>query len=278
MQLSRLQELLATQETAELIAEGKQHDKDFDGIRSIVDDCLADLKDKLGKGGNLATLMKSSGASKMDTVKDADGKNVLNQIIALTTEYTKAVAKLMTEAEMLVAQVSEGMEVQGDALSEAKKELTSKEKKTIGWYIVDPDGDNAGYRDSASGKAKAERDCDDCNKDQPRGHKSKVVYGYMPDGSGSVKKLPAPVYEDLLTEANSDYEDSSEFTDEFYGMSQDIEKMKSKMKNPRWIKWMKITDQNFGTDCEAPARAAITAIGSLSTQFTDLEEELDKAN
>jgi dynactin complex subunit len=196
MQLSRLQELLATQETAELIAEGKQHDKDFDGIRSIVDDCLADLKDKLGKGGNLATLMKSSGASKMDTVKDADGKNVLNQIIALTTEYTKAVAKLMTEAEMLVAQVSEGMEADGE----------------------------------------------------------------------------------VLLEANSDYEDSSEFTDEFYGMSQDIEKMKSKIKNPRWLKWMKVTDQNFGTDCEAPARAAIAAIGTLSTQFTDLEEELDKAS
>jgi hypothetical protein len=277
MQLTRLQELLATQDHAELLEEGKQHDKDFDGIRSIVDDCLADLKDKLGKGGNLATLFKASGASKMDTVKDADGKNVLKQIIDLTTEYTKAVAKLMTEAEILVSQVAEGMDVDGDLLEEAKKEMTPKEKKTIGWYIVDPDGDNAGYRDSVSGKNKAEKDCLDANRGLKTG-KSRVVYGYMPDGAGSVKKLPAPVYEDVLTEANSDYEDSSEFTDEFYGMSQDIEKMKSKMKNPRWMKWMKVTDTNFGTECESPARAAITAVGTLSTQFTDIEDELDKAN
>jgi hypothetical protein len=277
MQLSRLQELLATQEHAELLEEGKQHDKDFDGIRSIVDDCLADLKDKLGKGGNLATLFKASGASKMDTVKDADGKNVLKQIIDLTTEYTKAVAKLMTEAEILVSQVAEGMDVDGDALTEAKKEMTPKEKKTIGWYVVDPDGDNAGWKDSVAGKNKAEKACLDANRGLKTG-KSRVVYGFMPDGSGDVKKLPAPVYEDVLTEANSDYEDSSEFTDEFYGMSQDIEKMKSKMKNPRWMKWMKVTDTNFGTECESPARAAITAIGTLSTQFTDIEDELDKAN
>jgi hypothetical protein len=213
----------------------------------------------------------------MDTVKDADGKNVLKQIIDLTTEYTKAVAKLMTEAEILVSQVAEGMDVDGDLLEEAKKEMTPKEKKTIGWYIVDPDGDNAGYRDSVSGKNKAEKDCLDANRGLKTG-KSRVVYGYMPDGNGSVKKLPAPVYEDVLTEANSDYEDSSEFTDEFYGMSQDIEKMKSKMKNPRWMKWMKVTDTNFGTECESPARAAITAVGTLSTQFTDIEDELDKAN
>ena len=65
--------------------------------------------------------------------------------------------------------------------------------------------------------------------------------------------MKAPVYESMLAEASSDYSDSSDFTDEFYGMSQDIEKMKSKIKNPRWLKWMKVTDQNFGTDCEAPA-------------------------
>lgn len=196
MQLSRLQELLATQESAELLAEGAKHDKEFDKISQAVDLALKDLKLEIGKGGDLAALMKASGASKLDTVKDDDGKNVLNQIIALTTEYAKAVSKLMTEAEILISQVSEGMEVKGG----------------------------------------------------------------------------------LLTEANSDYEDSSEFTDEFYGMSQDIEKMKSKIKNPRWMKWMKVTDQNFATECEAPARAAIAAIGTLSTQFTDLEEEFDKAS
>lgn len=278
MKLTRLQELLETRIDEATAAPKRSAASDFDGIRSIVEDSLADLKDKIGKGGNLADLMKSSGASKLDTVKDAAGKNVLNQIIALTTGYTKAVEKLMTEAEILVSQVNEGIELDDeDMLDEAKKELTSAEKKTCGWYIVDPDGDNAGYRDSAVGKRKADSDCESANKDQPRGNRCKVVYGYMKDGNGDVKKLPSPMYESLIQEANSDYDDSSEFTDEFYGMSQDIEKMKMKIKNPRWLKWMKVTDQNFGTDCEAPARAAIAAIGTLSTQFTDLEEELDKA-
>lgn len=196
MNLSRLQELTMLNEATSTMAKKRSASDDFEGIRSLVDDCLEDLKDKLGKGGNLAELMKSSGASKMDTVKDKNGKNVLNQIIALTTEYTKAVSKLMTEAEILVMQVNEDEELEGD----------------------------------------------------------------------------------LLTEASSDYSDSSDFTDEFYGMSQDIEKMKMKMKNPRWMKWMKVTDQNFGTDCQAPAQSAINAIGVLANQFNDIEDELDKAN
>jgi hypothetical protein len=210
-------------------------------------------------------------------VKDADGKNVLKQIIDLTTEYTKAVAKLMTEAEILVSQVAEGMDVDGDLLEEAKKEMTPKEKKTIGWYVVDPDGDNAGWKDSVVGKNKAEKACLDANRGLKTG-KSRVVYGYMPDGSGDVKKLPAPVYEDLLNEASSDYSDSGDFTDELYSIGKMVVDLKSKMKNPRWLKWMKVTDQNFGTECEAPARAAITAVGTLSANIDDLEAELDKAN
>ena len=111
MELTRLKELLESAQTAqaaEVLQEGAKHTKDFDGIRGIVDDCIADLREKIGKGGMLATLMKESGASKLDTVKDADGKNVLNQIIAKTTEYTKAIEKLMTEAEILISQVNEG--------------------------------------------------------------------------------------------------------------------------------------------------------------------------
>jgi hypothetical protein len=260
----------------ELVTEGKTS-SDFNGIARVVDDALADLKDKLGKGGNLATLMKSSGASKLDTEKDEDGKNILNRIITLTTEYKKAVEKLMTAAEFLVMQFDEGLDTDGDLLEEAKKELSAREKKMIGWYIVDPDGDNAGYRDSASGKKKAERDCEEANKGQPRGNKSKVVYGYIPDGSGDVKKLPAPVYEELLSEA-ADYDDSSDFTEEFYKMQGQIIDIKGKMKNPRWIKWMKVTDTNFGTECETPARAAIQAIGSLEAQIADIDAELDKAS
>lgn len=193
MELTRLKELTAVQSPAEVIVEAKKSESDFSGIARIVDDCLADLKDKLGKGGSLATLFKTSGASKLDTVKDENGKNVMAQIIALTSEYTKAVNSLMMEAELLVNQGS-------------------------------------------------------------------------------------PVTEGLILEGSADYSDSSEFTDEFYGMLEKIAQFKGKMKNPRWINWMRDTDSNFGTETEQPALGAIDAINTLHTQFQDIDSELDKAN
>lgn len=196
MNLTRLQELVSLTEAAAPAksAPSRSAASDFDGIRSVVEDSLADLKDKLGKGGNLATLFKSSGAAKLDTVKDKDGKNIMAQIVALTTEYTKAVEKLMMEAEVLVMQVSEGQDLEGEVLMEGKG-----------------------------------------------------------------------------------YDGSEEFTDEFYGISADIEKMKAKMKNPRWLAWFKLTDQNFGTETSEHARSAIQSITTLSSDFTALEGELDQA-
>lgn len=193
MELTRLKELTAVQSPAEVITEAKKSESDFAGIARIVDDSLADLKDKIGKGGALATLFKTSGASKLDTVKDADGKNVLAQIIALTTEYKKAIEGLMMEAELLVNQ--------GEPLAES-----------------------------------------------------------------------------LIQEGASNYSDSSEFTDEFYGMLEKIAQFKGKMKNPRWLKWMRDTDTNFGTETEQPALGAIDAINTLHAQFQDIDTELDKAN
>ena len=193
MQLTRLQELLATTQEEARLEEGKKHYSDFNGMMRLVDDALGDLKDKLGKGGTLATLFKESGASKLDTVKDEAGKNVLNQIIATTTEYKRTIEKLLMEAEILISQIAD---------------------------------------------------------DEPK---------------------------KVLKEA-SEYDDSSEFTDEFYKMQSQIIDIKSKMKNPRWMSWMKATDSNFGTECEAPARSAIQAIGTLEAQMADIDAELDKAS
>ena len=83
--------------------------------------------------------------------------------------------------------------------------------------------------------------------------------------------------EELLLEAK-EYSDSSDFTDEFYGIVQQVAKMKQAMKNQRWMNWMKITDDNFGTDTQTPARSAITAINSLDAQLSDIDDELDKAS
>ncbi len=77
----------------------------IEGITSIVEDALGDLSDKLGKGGSLATLMKATGAEKLDVVKDKEGKVILQSIVAKTAEYVKDIKKLMLEAEILMAQM-----------------------------------------------------------------------------------------------------------------------------------------------------------------------------
>lgn len=109
MELSRLKELTTISHNGriETMVEAKSA-KSFDGISSIIEDALGDLSDKLGKGGSLSDLMKSSGAAKLDTVKK-DGKNVMAQIAALTAEYTSAMKKLMVEADLLVSQMDEGL-------------------------------------------------------------------------------------------------------------------------------------------------------------------------
>jgi hypothetical protein len=185
MELTRLKEILDLTPAKTVIAEAKT--KPIDGIVSIVEDALGDLNDKLGKGGALATLMKETGASKLDIVINKTGKNVLRQINDLTAEYKFAIERLMVEAELLVGQVDESIILEG-----------------------------------------------------------------------------------------KEFEDSAEFTDEFYGIMQDITKMKGKMKAPRWMAWMRTTDENFGTSCESPARAAITAIGNLEAQIQDIDAEFDK--
>jgi hypothetical protein len=192
MKFSRLQSL-----AGQGLTEAKSATSDFDGIRGIVEDALGDLSDKLGKGGSLSTLLKSSGAAKLDTVKDADGKNIEKQIVALTTDYKKAITKLLMEAELLVSQVQEG---QGS-------------------------------------------------------------------GSGSV-----------LLEAKSDYGTSGEFTDEFFGLFDHVNKLKAVIKAPRWMEYMKTTDTNFGTDTAEPAASAISALNSLDAALRDIDAEFDKAN
>lgn len=197
MELIRLKELTARIDETVITEASKKQEADFTGIRNVVEDALADLNDKIGKGGNLAKLFKESGASKLDTYKDSEGKNVLAQILLKVAAFKKDIDSLMTEAEILVnqAQMSEGIEMNDDVLLEAKE-----------------------------------------------------------------------------------YSDSSDFTDEFYGIVGQVAKMKQAMKNQRWMNWMKTTDNNFGTDTQTPARSAITAVNSLDAQLSDIDDELDKAS
>lgn len=87
-------------------AEAVQAAKDIQGIRNVVDDALSDLMDKLGKGGNLDKIMKASGAYQLDTVKDKNGKAVMAAIVEKTAAFRSEIDQLLTEAELMIHQVS----------------------------------------------------------------------------------------------------------------------------------------------------------------------------
>lgn len=111
MSFTTLQSLGLGQITpAKKLTEARDHMADLDGIKSVVDDALADLADKLiGKDGSALALMKSTGAAKMDTVKDKEGKNIQAQLKDKVTAFKKDVEKLMTEVEILLSQVDQPM-------------------------------------------------------------------------------------------------------------------------------------------------------------------------
>jgi len=100
MRLSQLSELTAQ---APIIQEAKSDMSDFDGIKSIVDDCLADLHEKLGADGSLAELAKKTGLDKLDTEKDKDGMTVLPKLAKTVKDFKKTVEALMTEVELMAA-------------------------------------------------------------------------------------------------------------------------------------------------------------------------------
>lgn len=206
--LSTLTSLVKKEEPVQVV-EAKSAASDFDGIRSVVEDSLADLHDKVEA---LMELAKSTGAMKLDTVKDKDGMTVFKKIKKLADD-AQQIKKLMTEAEAMVMQVAEGQVDEGDALLEGKN-----------------------------------------------------------------------------------YDDSAEFTEEFYGVVQKVNDIKRVVKAPRFMGWMKSTDHNFGplggededdmdadaagtppTSCESVAREVIEDVDSLAEHLGVLEKMLHNA-
>lgn len=81
-----------------------------------------------------------------------------------------------------------------------------------------------------------------------------------------------------LTEAKTEYSDSAEFTDEFYGVMQTVQSLKKIMRSPRWMRWMESTDLNFGTKAAAKAKDANFALGKLEASLIEIDDELESAN
>lgn len=119
MTFSRLAEISSLiAQPAALVQEAKSQSTDFEGIRSVIEDALADLQDKIEA---LTDLAKTTGAVKLDTIKDKDGLTVFKKLLKVSKDYKKDMDKLMAEAEAMIMQVAEGQvdrQVDGDVLTE----------------------------------------------------------------------------------------------------------------------------------------------------------------
>jgi hypothetical protein len=100
MRLSHLLELTAQ---APIVQEAKTDMSDLDGIKSLVDDCIADLVDKLGADGSLAEFAKKTGMDKLDTEKDNEGMTILPKLAKTVKDFKKTIEALMTEVELMAA-------------------------------------------------------------------------------------------------------------------------------------------------------------------------------
>lgn len=82
--------------------------------------------------------------------------------------------------------------------------------------------------------------------------------------------------EGLIVEGK-DYEDSGDFTDELFTVADHINKMKQIVRQPRWMNWMRVTDDNFGTSAAALNQDFTAKLKEVDTAFTALENELHSA-
>jgi hypothetical protein len=74
------------------------------------------------------------------------------------------------------------------------------------------------------------------------------------------------------------YSDSGEFSDEFYDIFAQVNKMKKVMKNPKWMEYMKATDRNHSLSVTNAARDALKAVTDLENALIDIDRDFDRIN
>jgi hypothetical protein len=84
--------------------------------------------------------------------------------------------------------------------------------------------------------------------------------------------------ESLQLNEVKDYADSGDFTDDLFGVSEHINKMKQTVRQPRWSNWMRVTDDNFSTSSSALNDDFVAKLKELDTAFDALENELHTAS
>ena len=120
-EMYRLRELAALLRPASTPVAEAKIPQGFDGIRSVVEDALSDLNDKLGEGGALETILDKFGLS--DTAE-----STVAAMAKALEEFKQQVEACFTEAESMIHMVKEGAEPEPEDLDEA---LTDDEQKEI---------------------------------------------------------------------------------------------------------------------------------------------------
>lgn len=75
----------------------------------------------------------------------------------------------------------------------------------------------------------------------------------------------------------SDYGDSADFTEEFYGAYQQLQKLSQLMNSEAMGNWMDITDSNYGTQCVEAYNQLTGALAQAMAAFNELEQQIDSA-
>lgn len=73
------------------------------------------------------------------------------------------------------------------------------------------------------------------------------------------------------------FDDSVEFTEQMTDVLEAIKKINSMTLSDNWAKWMKLTDQNFGTDTADALIRFNEAFTDAKSKYDDFLDEIDKA-
>lgn len=109
--------------------------------------------------------------------------------------------------------------------------------------------------------------------------KSAGVEPGVPDGTGPNPDCPCKKkdVEDSKEATTENFEDSVDFTDELDKAGSHISKLLELVKKSKWLQWMKITDENYSTNCTGSFKEFLSKLESLNQSFNDLGNEIDKA-
>lgn len=105
--MNRLRELAALFQAPVKVTEAKTMMGDWQGIKGVVLDAIADLEDKIAEGGALEAFMDIHGFTDMDTIADKDGKKILERMMVRTQQYKTEMQHLLDQVDIMVTSSDE---------------------------------------------------------------------------------------------------------------------------------------------------------------------------